>query len=182
MPWLVPAAVKSETAMKQDTILRMCVGVVCLLCGGTVAGAAEPAPTAAIRFNRDIRPILSDNCFACHGPDEDDRGGDLRLDVRDDAIADRGGSAAIVPGKPDESEILRRILSHDADEVMPPPRAKKTPLTAGQIETIRRWIGGCHLPETLGLRADRASRSAGCRQREVEPKPDRRVHRRPAPC
>jgi hypothetical protein len=121
---------------------RVCLA--CLLCGCAAAGAAEPnlepTPASAVRFNRDIRPILSDNCFACHGPDEDDRGGDLRLDVREDAIADRGGYAAIVPGNPDGSEILRRILSHDADEVMPPPRAKKTPLTAAQIETLRRWI------------------------------------------
>jgi mono/diheme cytochrome c family protein len=99
------------------------------------AFAAEPA----IRFNRDIRPILSDNCFACHGPAEE-RGGELRLDARDDAIEDRGGYAAIVPGKPDESEILRRILSHDADEVMPPPKAKKPKLTPAQIELLRRWI------------------------------------------
>ena len=125
--------------MKRNNVLRSLLGVAHLVCWFASARAAEPAP-ATVRFNRDIRPILSDNCFACHGPDEDDRGGDLRLDVRDEAIADRGGYAAIVPGKPDESEILRRILSHDADEVMPPPRAKKAPLTAAQIETLRRWI------------------------------------------
>ena len=103
-------------------------------------GPAAGAPADAVRFNRDIRPILSDNCFACHGPDEDDRGGDLRLDVRAEAIADRGGMTPIVPGKPEESEILRRILSHDADEVMPPPRAKKPKLTAAQVDLLRRWI------------------------------------------
>jgi mono/diheme cytochrome c family protein len=126
--------------MLRAAILSVCACLACWFCECAAAAAAEPAPTSAVRFNRDIRPILSDNCFACHGPDEDDRGGDLRLDVREDAVADRGGYAAIVPGKPDESEILRRILSHDADEVMPPPRAKKTPLTASQIETLRRWI------------------------------------------
>ncbi|MCE9629214.1 MAG: PSD1 and planctomycete cytochrome C domain-containing protein [Planctomycetia bacterium] len=97
------------------------------------------AAESAVRFNRDIRPILSDNCFACHGPAEE-RGGDLRLDSRADAVEDRGGYAAIVPGKPDESEILRRILSHDADEVMPPPKAKKPKLTAAQIDLLRQWI------------------------------------------
>lgn len=102
--------------------------------------AGTTAAAEAVRFNRDIRPILSDNCFACHGPDEDDRGGDLRLDVRSEAIADRGGTHAILPGKPEESEILRRILSHDADEVMPPPRAKKQKLTAAHIDLVRRWI------------------------------------------
>ena len=130
--------------MLRETILWTQLCLAWLFCGCATAAATEPSlePTlaAAVRFNRDIRPILSDNCFACHGPDEDDRGGDLRLDVREDAVADRGGSTAIVPGKPDESEILRRILSHDADEVMPPPRAKKTPLKASQIETLRRWI------------------------------------------
>jgi mono/diheme cytochrome c family protein len=105
----------------------------------TAAAAPAFAAESAVRFNRDIRPILSDNCFACHGPAED-RGGDLRLDVRGDAIEDRGGYAAIVPGKPDESEILRRILSHDADEVMPPPKAKKPKLTSAQIDLLRQWI------------------------------------------
>lgn len=105
------------------------------------AFAALPAPVhaAGISFDRDVRPILSDNCFACHGPAEE-RGGDLRLDVRDEAVADRGGYAAIVPGDPDGSEILRRILTTDPDEVMPPPRAKKHRLTDRQLETLRRWI------------------------------------------
>ncbi len=105
------------------------------------AFVAAAAPRAAddISFNRDIRPILSDNCFACHGPAED-RGGDLRLDVRDDAVADRGGYAAIVPGKPAESEILRRILSTDPDAVMPPPRAKKHKLSERQLAILERWI------------------------------------------
>ncbi len=98
-----------------------------------------PAVAAGISFNHDVRPILSDNCFACHGPAED-RGGDLRLDVREDAIADRGGYAAIVPGKPGESEILRRILSTDPDEVMPPPRAKKHKLSDKQLAILERWI------------------------------------------
>ncbi|MFM1995683.1 MAG: hypothetical protein RLZZ111_70, partial [Planctomycetota bacterium] len=101
--------------------------------------ATASAVAAGISFNRDVRPILSDNCFACHGPAED-RGGDLRLDVRDDAVADRGGYAAIVPGKPAESEILRRILSSDPDAVMPPPRAKKHKLSEQQLAILERWI------------------------------------------
>ena len=101
--------------------------------------AMATAVADGISFNRDIRPILSDNCFACHGPAED-RGGDLRLDVRDDAIADRGGYAAIVPGKPGESEILRRIRSTDPDAVMPPPRAKKHKLSDKQLAILERWI------------------------------------------
>ena len=74
-------------------------------------------------FNRDIRPILSENCFSCHGPNLEHRGGKLRLDVRAEAVAARHGTAAIIPGDPDQSEIIRRILSHDPEEVMPPPKA-----------------------------------------------------------
>lgn len=114
--------------------MRFSTSVAALLIVGPLAAVA-----AEVSFNREIRPILSENCFACHGPAED-RGGDLRLDVREDAIADRGGYAAIVPGSPDESEILRRILSTDPDEVMPPPRAKKHRLSAEQLATLRRWI------------------------------------------
>ena len=89
----------------------------------------------AILYNRDIRPILTDMCFPCHGPDSAARKGDYRLDRRDDAI----GKKVIVPGKPDESEMMRRILSADAEEVMPPPAIKKT-LTAKQKDLLKKWI------------------------------------------
>ena len=89
----------------------------------------------AILYNRDIRPILTDMCFPCHGPDSAARKGDYRLDRRDDAI----GKKVIVPGKPDESEMMRRILSTDAEVVMPPPAIKKT-LTAKQKELLKKWI------------------------------------------
>ncbi len=91
----------------------------------------------AILYNRDIRPILTDMCFPCHGPDSAARKGDYRLDRRDDAI----GKKVIVPGKPDESEMMRRILSVDEDVVMPPPAIKKT-LTAKQKELLKKWIAG----------------------------------------
>ncbi len=89
-----------------------------------------------VTFNRDVRPILSDKCFFCHGPDSAKREADLRLDDRDVAIA----SGAIVPQKPAESEMLRRILSTDPDEHMPPAQAKLTPLTPQEIATLRHWI------------------------------------------
>ena len=92
-----------------------------------------------IRFNRDIRPILSENCFYCHGQDPKHREAGLRLDVRDDAIKANEGVTAIVPGKPEQSEILKRLLSHDADEQMPPPESNRK-VTPAQIELIRRWI------------------------------------------
>ena len=80
-------------------------------------------------------PLLSDNCLACHGPDDKLREADLRLDIREGAV-----KSSIVPGKPNESEFLRRILSTDPDEVMPPPKSHKKKLTAAQIDTLTRWI------------------------------------------
>jgi hypothetical protein len=92
-----------------------------------------------IRFNRDIRPILSENCFYCHGQDPKHREAGLRLDVREDAMKANEGVIAIVPGKPEQSEMLKRLLSHDADEQMPPPESNRK-VTPAQIELIRRWI------------------------------------------
>jgi hypothetical protein len=94
---------------------------------------------AEIDFNRDIRPILSENCFRCHGPDSATREADLRLDREEAALADRGGYAAIVPGDPAASEFLRRIKSSDEGEQMPPPDSEKK-LKPGQIELLTRWI------------------------------------------
>ncbi len=90
-------------------------------------------------FNREIRPILSRNCNACHGPDEKKRQAGLRLDQRASAIAVRDGSQAIVPGDAKKSELIRRVSSDDADERMPPP-AKGKQLTAAEIDLLSRWI------------------------------------------
>ena len=95
----------------------------------------------AVSFSRDVLPILSDNCFYCHGPDEKRRKGNLRLDVRESAIAPHDDLIAIVPGKADESELMKRLLSKDADEVMPPPKSNHT-VTAKQVDILRRWIAG----------------------------------------
>ena len=92
-----------------------------------------------LRFNRDIRPILSENCFFCHGQDPKHREADLRLDQRSEAIKDNDGVFAIVPGHPEKSEMLKRMLSHDADDQMPPPESNRK-VTPAQIELIRRWI------------------------------------------
>jgi hypothetical protein len=99
--------------------------------------AAEPP--AVVEFNRDIRPILSDNCFRCHGPDKAKRKADLRLDTEAGALADLGGTRAIVPGEPGKSELIRRITAADAQERMPPTKAGR-PLTDQQIHLLRRWI------------------------------------------
>ncbi|MBM3999686.1 MAG: DUF1553 domain-containing protein [Planctomycetes bacterium] len=104
---------------------------------GVIVGAA---PDADVDFQRDVRPILAEHCLACHGADAINRLGGLRLDARDGAL--RGGESetpAIVPGKPDESELIRRVESGDAEELMPPPSHNK-PLSAAQVATLRRWI------------------------------------------
>ena len=93
-----------------------------------------------LEFNRDIRPILSDNCFTCHGPDQNKREGGLRLDVRDAATsASESGKVAIVAGNPDQSELVARLSSNDPDFQMPPPRSEKH-LSASQKETLHQWI------------------------------------------
>lgn len=100
-------------------------------------GAAE---SGRLDYNRDIRPILSDNCFACHGPDKDKRESGLRLDIREEALKPaKSEDLAIVPGKPEESQMIERIFSDDKDDQMPPPDAHKT-LSAAQKETLKRWI------------------------------------------
>ncbi len=99
-----------------------------------VAAAIEP-----IRYGRDILPILSTNCFSCHGPDEKNRKAGLRLDTEADAKAKRRSGFAIAPNQPEKSLILSRLTSTDPDAVMPPPSSHKQ-ITPAQIEIIRRWI------------------------------------------
>ena len=103
-----------------------------------------PLPRAAaqdVDFRRDVLPILSNHCYACHGPDEKARKAKLRLDNAEAALAPRKNAQPIVPGKPDASEIIVRVESSDADSVMPPSEFKK-PLTVKQKEILRKWIAG----------------------------------------
>jgi hypothetical protein len=128
-----------------NTIRRSCLAIaaggrailgiaaaVVWIAGGVAALGAEPE---RLQYNRDVRPILSDTCFACHGPDSAARQADLRLDQREAAIE----MAAIEPGDPDVSEMIRRILSDDEAEVMPPPETKKK-LTEKQKQILVRWV------------------------------------------
>src|SRR4029434_9657566 len=97
------------------------------------------AAAAPVDYNREIRPIISEKCFACHGPDKESRKAKLRLDLRDEALKERDGVRAIVPAKPDESDLMVRIASKDPDEVMPPPKEHHE-ISPAEIELLRRWI------------------------------------------
>ncbi|MEY5006300.1 MAG: hypothetical protein RI969_1388 [Verrucomicrobiota bacterium] len=97
--------------------------------------AALPAVGAKVDYNEDVRPILSENCFYCHGPDGNKRKAKLRLDVREAALEKK----AFVPGDAEASELIKRLVSTDSDEVMPPPDSHRT-ISAAQKEILRRWI------------------------------------------
>jgi len=103
-----------------------------------IAGSAFGEP-GEIDFTRDVRPILSDKCFACHGPDAHDRKADLRLDTAEGAAMDLGGYQAIVAGDHGKSEAYARMVTEDKDDLMPPPKIGK-PLTADEIDILKRWI------------------------------------------
>jgi hypothetical protein len=117
------------------TIPFPCVfSVLCVVCVFVVNSSAAAADKK-LRYNRDVRPILAENCFACHGADSAARKADLRLDRRDDAIK----SEAVVPGDVDKSALMERILSDNKTQAMPPPKTKKK-LTDAQKEILKRWI------------------------------------------
>jgi len=101
---------------------------------------AADSPPADINYDRQIRPILSNTCFKCHGPDAEERESGLRLDIRDEALKPaESGKRAIVPGKPESSRLIERIFSTDRGEMMPPPDSNKT-LTDADKDLLRRWI------------------------------------------
>ena len=105
-----------------------------LLPAASVVNAQQP-----VSFNRDVRPIMSDTCFPCHGPDQSARMAGLRLDIRDEALrATKSGAVPIVPGDPEKSAIVQRVFATDA-KLMPPKYAHKE-LTAAQKEIMRRWV------------------------------------------
>ena len=134
--------------------LLACFCVSFVLVASPIEGFAEEP----LRFNRDIRPILSENCYHCHGPDDAARAADLRLDVEEDAK-----DWAIVDGDPDASELITRVFSDDADTVMPPPDSERA-LSKEQKETLRRWVreGAAYEPHWSFLppRKEQPSRSA----------------------
>ncbi|MBA4016101.1 MAG: hypothetical protein C0483_02825 [Pirellula sp.] len=107
-----------------------------------IAADADEQQTAEVDFSRDVRPLLSQHCFACHGPDAGSREAGLRLDRADAALAElESGATAIVPGKPEASELIARITTDDADLRMPPATSGHT-LSDEEIDVLRRWIAG----------------------------------------
>lgn len=160
-----PTWLRGRKGLCQTVILAI------ILAGALVAlmanSKAHAQPSVAVDFDRDIRPILADNCYACHGPDSKRREAQLRLDIGTSAVE----SKVIVPGSPDQSRLLERILESDELQRMPPASSGKR-LTSQQIDLIRRWIaeGGkysthwayapLHQSPTLFTNDDRSHRSA----------------------
>ncbi len=105
----------------------------------TARQASSPTSASRVDFQREIRPLLSDNCFQCHGPDESSRKANLRLDLRDGALAPRRNGAPIVPGRPGESLLYTRITEENSVRRMPPLSTHKT-LSDAQKDTVKRWI------------------------------------------
>jgi hypothetical protein len=140
--------------MESKAVQRLWIAAVALF--ALIAGAGpgwgerggdrpdEDRPQAgrgSVRYDRDIRPILSDRCFKCHGQDAAQRKADLRLDTREGLLATRpAGGPVVVPGDPDESALWHRVTSHDPDEQMPPPGANKRLLSVQEQELVGRWI------------------------------------------
>jgi uncharacterized membrane protein len=122
---------------------------------GFSCGALAQPPMKSVDFARDVRPILSNRCFKCHGPDDSTRKGGLRLDLREAAL-DRGksGEITIVPGHPGDSELIRRLHAQDPDERMPPASAKME-LSEKEKEILTQWIN----QGALGLRGSQKSPS-----------------------
>lgn len=109
------------------------------VCAALVVTAAPGSAENSIEFNRDVRPLLSNKCFSCHGPDEHERKAELRLDTLAGATMDRDGNVAIVPRNPGASSLIERINSSDPDVKMPPPESHKK-LSAEEVELLTRWV------------------------------------------
>ncbi len=149
--------------------LTLLMAVVLFVQGVAIVRAAPVAAPVGerLQYNRDIRPILSENCFLCHGPDKNARKSGLRLDIAEEAVRPaKSGKVAIVPGKPAESEVLRRLTTTDADDLMPPPESHKQ-VTVEQRERLRRWIaeGAVYQPHWAYIVPKRPALPAGAERR-----------------
>jgi mono/diheme cytochrome c family protein len=116
--------------------LSVCFAILVSIVSGRQLRAEDQVP---VEFNRDIRPILSDHCFQCHGPDEKKRKGELRLDTEAGAFADHDGTHAVVAHDLNKSELFRRITTSDEAERMPPAKFARQ-LSPQQVDLLKRWI------------------------------------------
>jgi hypothetical protein len=124
---------------RRGTLASFTAGLVALL-GAAAAPGGDRSPPEPLRYDRDVRPLLSDRCFRCHGPDPKQRKADLRLDSAAEATADLGGYAAIVPGNVQASELVHRITSPDDDIRMPPSKSGRRRLSEDEAGILRRWV------------------------------------------
>ena len=120
---------------KQKYLEAKSVGLLTVVLWGTLCSANAKK----VSFERDVRPILSDNCFHCHGPDAQERKAKLRLDTRSGALADLGGYSSVAPGDPAKSELFLRISSDDPEEKMPPHDSNRK-LSKKEIDLLKQWI------------------------------------------
>ncbi len=127
-------------------VITSIVGVICFIqaCKNNhTTHVTEEQIPEVVSYNFDIRPILSDKCYACHGPDANKRKADLRLDIADNvykALKENPKAHALVPGKPEQSEVFLRISTHDTSMLMPPPSYNLTKLNEREISLIKKWI------------------------------------------
>ena len=158
-----------ETTILTGRFIQLARGLshLLILCSAGTASGERP-----LDFGHDVRPLLSDHCYQCHGPDDKARSSELRLDKRESAFADLGGYAAIVAGDADASEAIRRILSDDPDERMPPAEAKFD-LTDQQRDARSMGERRSCVARPLGFsKADCGPTADGCRQ-DLGPQSDR---------
>ena len=139
LPTKIRRLIHELTVIRIEVIMlsRSCV-LLGIFITTSISAQDEPLP-AKIDFNTHIRPIFTDKCFACHGPDARQRKGKFRLDLKEDAFKKHKNGFAVVPGNPGESLIVARINHQDLDERMPPPETNK-PLTPGEIKMLEKWI------------------------------------------
>ena len=129
--------------MNRSLTLSLILASLSIMETARVDAGENPPPAARVSFNRDVFPILADRCFTCHGPDAKARKANLRLDRadgEDGAYRTHEGSTAIKPGSLTQSQLWHRITTDDADEMMPPPSARKKPLTKAERAILKRWI------------------------------------------
>ena len=130
----------TRISQRSPVLSTLAVGCLGLALCSTAATAASVAKGGKVDFNRDIRPILSEHCYTCHGPDAGKLKARLRFDLKESALGKaKSGKLAVLPGAPGQSEMIRRITSLDPDEVMPPPKEGK-PLQPRQVELLTRWV------------------------------------------